>query len=47
MYLASMLNFEAVATFMSRILVFPVFLDLYNSLDTLFIYFHGLMNKWQ
>ena len=47
MYLTLTLNFGAVTTFMSRILFFPIFLDLYNSFDTLFICFHGLMNKWQ
>ena len=47
MYLTFTLNFEAVTTLMSGILVFLVFPDLYNSFDTLPICFHGLMNKWQ
>ena len=45
MYLTLTLNFEAVTTLMSGILGNPVSLDLYNPFHTLFICFHGLMNK--
>ena len=46
MFLALTLNFEAVATLMSGILVFSVFPDLYNLFDTLLICFHGLISEW-
>ena len=46
MYLTLTLYFEAVAAIMSGILNFPVSSDLYNSIDTLLICFHDLMNKW-
>ena len=36
-------NFEAAKLLMSEILVFPASLELYNSFDTLFVCFHGLM----
>ena len=38
-------NFEAAKLLTSEILGFPASLDLYNSFDTLFICFHGLMNN--
>ena len=47
MYLNLALYFEAVATIMLGILGFSASLDLYNSLDTLLVCVHDLMNKWQ
>ena len=32
---------------MLGILDFPISTDLYNSVDTSYISFHDLMNKWQ
>ena len=47
MYLTFTLNFGALSILMSGNLTFPVSPDLYNSLDTLHICFHGLLNKWR
>ena len=46
-YLTLTFYFEAVATTMLAMLGLPVFPDLYNSFDTLLIYFYDLLNKWQ
>ena len=47
LYLILKLYFEAEnLLLMSAILAIPASLDLYNSFDTLFACFHGLMNKW-
>ena len=37
--------FEAAKLLMSEIVLFPASLELYNSFDTLFVCFHGLMNN--
>ena len=41
------LYFEAVTIIMPGTFSFPLCLDLYNSFDSLLVFFHDLMNKWQ
>ena len=45
MYPVLKLTFEAVKILMLDVFVFPDSRDLFNSFDTLFVFFHSTMNK--